>query len=102
MSYEVDASFDMQAWIDDVEGKQSGKAASIADTVRAVEAGNVRYGDIARVVADESACSVVTAKRRIKEAVAGGYLEKDAKGGYTVAKAINSPTQTSLKIAEPY
>jgi hypothetical protein len=102
MTYEVDATFDVKAWLDDVEGKQSGKAAAIADTVRAVEAGNTRYGDIARVVADETGCALVTAKRRIKEAVEGGYLNKDNRCEYTVASSDKATTQAHLKIDEPF
>ena len=89
MSYEVDHEFDVKAWVDDVEGKQSGKAAAIADTLHAVEAGHTRYSDIAKAVADTTACAIVTAKRRIKQAVDGGYLFRDAQGQYSVKK----PTQ---------
>lgn len=100
MTYQVDPSFDLDAWLNDVEGKQRGQVASVADTVRAVNAGNTRYADIAKAVADETACSVATAKRRIREAVDGGYLRKGTNGDYTTAKPL--PTyQTELQIDSP-
>ena len=101
MSYEVDTFFDIDAWLADVEGKRSGKAASIADTVRAVESGKTRYADIVKTVTDEAACSAPTAKRRIKEALEGGYLRKGSDGEYTTAKPIATPTQTDLEINYP-
>lgn len=98
MTYEVDTLFDVDAWLSDVEGKQRGQVASVADTVRAVEAGNIRYADIAKAVVDETACSVATAKRRIKEAVDGGYLRKRTNGNYAPAKPIPVAVQHTLEI----
>lgn len=100
MTYQVDSSFDLDAWLNDVEGKQRGQVASVADTVRAVNAGCTRYADIAKAVADETACSVATAKRRIREAVDGGYLRKRTNGDYTTAKPL-STYQTELQVDSP-
>jgi hypothetical protein len=98
MTYQVDPMFDVDAWLNDVEGKQSNKAASIADVVRAVGTGKNRYSDIAQAVKEDAACSVATAKRRISEAVDKGYLRKRSNGDYVTAKPLTPapPTQTGF------
>lgn len=94
MTYEVDPTFDLDSWLKDVEGKQRGQAASVGDVVRVVNSGKTRYIDITKAVVEETACSPVTAKRRIKEAVDGGYLRKRTNGDYVPAKPIPATTAT--------
>lgn len=96
MHYEIDDSFDVQAWLDDVEGKRNGKASAIADVVQVVGQGVNRYAEIARRVSADTACSVVTAKRRIKEATEGAYILKREDGTYIVNKPIHPDPQLEL------
>ena len=96
MTYQVDPTFNVDAWLNDVEGKQSGKVASIADTVRAVESGQIKYTEIAKGVVNKSGCSLGTAKRRIKDALEGGYLRKRSNGDYVIAKPISGAEQTTM------
>ncbi|WPJ95243.1 AAA family ATPase [Coraliomargarita algicola] len=98
MTYEVDSMFDVDAWLADVEGTQRGQAASVADAVRAVQAGSIRYADIVKAVVDDTACSPATAKRRIKEAVHGGYLRKRTNGDYVTAKPLPTPAAHTVSL----
>lgn len=96
MHYQPDPTFNVQEWLDDVEGKRNGKACSIADVVQAIGQGVNRYAEIARRVADDTACSVVTAKRRIKEATDGAYITKRSDGTYLVNTPIHPDPQTEF------
>ena len=96
MHYELDDTFNVQEWLDDVEGKRNGKASSIGDVVQVVGQGVNRYADIARRVAEDTACSIVTAKRRMKEATERGYITKRPDGSYIVNKPIHPDPELEL------
>jgi hypothetical protein len=88
MLYAVDPTFDPVAWLDDVEGKVSGKSASILDVIHAINAGSRSHGDLCKAVSDATGCSRSTAKRRIQDASEKNYARKDSKGRYALtAKA---------------
>ena len=96
MHYEPDDTFDLKAWLDDVEGKRNGKACSIADVVQVVGLGINRYNEIVRRVAEDAACSAPTVKRRIIEATDGGYITKRSDGTYLVNTPIHPDPQTEF------
>ena len=100
MHYLPDSSFNVQEWLDDVEGKRNGKACSIADVIQAVGQGGKRYSTIVRKVVEDTVCSPATAKRRIKEAADGGYIHKRSDGSYLVNPA--NPTSTQIKLGDPF
>lgn len=91
MTYQPDPTFDVDAWLADVEGVQRGQSASIADAVRAVQAGHTRHGTITQAIIDDTGCARATAARRIKEAVESGYLRKRSSGDYIPAKKLPQP-----------
>ena len=84
MLYDTDASFDLNAWKDDIEGKQSGQTASIKDVIEAIRSGNSTHTDICNHVVDASGCSSRTAKRRVSDSIEKGYVRKRKSGQYTL------------------
>ena len=86
MLYDIDSTFDLNAWKDDVEGKQTGQSASIKDIVEAIQSGNTTHTAICSYVADASGCSSRTVKRRISDSVEKGYVRKGSKGQYHVTE----------------
>jgi AAA domain len=82
MLYDLDPSFDLGAWKDDVDGKTRGQSASIQDVLNAVGAGAVRHKDIVTQVVDATGCSARTAKSRISDALEKSYLRRSKNGDY--------------------
>lgn len=85
--YEVDPSFDVDAWRADVAGKRSERAVAIADVVDAVRELAVHPGDetTTKLVAstlEDTGASIRTIQRQLKTAVAQGYLRPGKKRGY--------------------
>ena len=76
MLYEPDATFDLNAWKDDVEGKASGQSASIKDVINAIDSGNKTYTAICHHVAEATGCSKSTVKRRVQDALEKAYIRK--------------------------
>lgn len=82
MTYDIDPSFNVEAWRDDVSGKKTNQSASIADVFLAVKS-ICRYpGDTAKTselvqsVKDATGASVRTVKTRLADALKLGYLRK--------------------------
>lgn len=99
MLYDIDPCFDLQAWKDDVEGKNSGQSASIQDVIIAINAGETSYSDLCKAICDNSGCSKSTAKRRVQDAMEKNYVRKDSKGRYLLTKkgATICPQETSTQ-----
>jgi hypothetical protein len=86
MSYRVDADFDAESWLDNVEGKNTGQSASIMDVVRAISAGTGNYNQLCKAVCESSGCSRSTAKRRIQDAAEKNYIRRNSDGLYVVTR----------------
>lgn len=99
MLYDLDPTFDLQTWRDDVEGKARGQSASIRDVLDAIRSGAVRYKDIVTNVTDATACAERTAKQRITDALEKGYIRKTRTGDYRILKDPENPVQPAT--AEP-
>lgn len=84
MLYDIDPTFDLQTWRDDVEGKRGGQSASIKDVLDAVGEGAVRHKDIIVKVVEATGCSIRTAKMRISDALKKNYLRKSKSGDYRI------------------
>lgn len=83
--YREDATFDLKAWRDDIEGKRSNKTLTIADVVQMVKDGLFRSGDIVSRCEEEFGVSRRTVHDRLKDAVDKEYLVKgSAHGTYVV------------------
>ena len=82
MLYAPDESFDLNAWKDDVEGKQTGQSASIKDIIEAINAGNKTHNAICHHVMDATGCALKTAKRRLGNALEKDYTRKGSDGQY--------------------
>lgn len=95
MFYDLDTTFDLQSWRDNVEGKTTGQAATIRDVLNAIAAGTVRHKDIVGMLVNETACSERTAKQRITDALEKGYIRKGKTGEYRIAKDPEIPAQPS-------
>ncbi len=89
-TYPVDPSFDLQAWRDNVNGKQTGTLVSRADVVCAVrDAINAASGGttevptsaITAILTQQTGTSAKTVLRRMNEALTGTYLSKGSKRG---------------------
>ncbi len=93
MLYDLDPSFDLQSWRDNVEGKTTGQVATIRDVLDAIAAGTVRHKDIVTALVDATACSERTAKQRITDALEKGYIRKSRTGDYRIAKTAENPAQ---------
>jgi len=81
-TFNIDPSFDLQAWKDDLEGKRSQKACSIADVLGAVAAGKTKRQDIHEAVMGDTGASKATVNRRIDDALDCGRLVKVARGEF--------------------
>jgi hypothetical protein len=97
MLYQVDSTFNLQTWKDDVEGKQRGQSISIQDVIDAVRDGKTRHKEMIECLTESHSCSRATAARRISEALEKGYLRKNSKGEYTTAKP-TTQIQSNLTI----
>ncbi|MDQ8184278.1 AAA family ATPase [Pelagicoccus sp. SDUM812002] len=86
MLYGLDAAFDLQAWKDDLDGKQRGQAVSVRDVTDAIRDGKIRHKDILEYLTDDVGCGRATAARRIAEALEKGYARKTSSGEYCLGK----------------
>lgn len=85
MSYSLDHAFDLDAWRNDVEGKQRNLTCSIADVVTAVREGKHTAGAIVEACKESTGASPRTIKTRLAEAEKEGYLAKcPPRGSYTL------------------
>jgi len=83
--YTEDATFDLQAWRDDIEGVRGGKTLSISDVVEIVRGGVFRTADIATKAVAEFGVSKRTVAVRLGEACTKGYLMRTMPvGSYTL------------------
>lgn len=91
--YEIDTGFDLQNWIDDVEGKRSGGSVTIQDCVEAIKSGKTRAGDIVEYLKQQGGGSARTIARRLGEACKRGYLQGTMpRGSYTLGeKKLDAP-----------
>jgi hypothetical protein len=83
-TYSVDASFDVEAWRNDVAGKRKESAVAIVDVVGAVHELTVSAGDevtTKQVLSflEETGASVRTIQRQLKAAAQQGYLRAGKK-----------------------
>lgn len=75
MTYSVDPSFDLDEWLNDVEGKRTNKkSVTVADIVMAIDSGTNARKDIITILSDKA--SGATIDRRIKDAITQEYIEK--------------------------
>ena len=86
MCYNVDDTFDLNTWKDDIEGKQSGQSATIKDVIQAIQGGSTTHNAICNVIVDGTGCSQRTAKRRLGDALAKDYVRKSSEGRYLVTQ----------------
>lgn len=86
MLYQVDDTFDLNTWKDDVEGKNSGQSASIKDAIQAIQGGSTTHNAICNVIVDGTGCSQRTAKRRLGDALSKDYVRKCSEGRYFVTQ----------------
>jgi hypothetical protein len=83
--YDVDPDFNLEDWINDVEGKRGNKACSIADVVEAVRAGKHKRKEIVEHVNDLTGASESTIRRRIKDACEADKIQPtQPRGCYTL------------------
>lgn len=78
-AYEVDPSFDVDAWRSDVAGKRRDQSVTILDVVEAVKeryspGQDVARGELIKILQTETGGAIRTIQRRIGEAVKAGYL----------------------------
>lgn len=92
MLYAVDPTFDLNAWKDDVEGKNSGQSSSIKNVITAIQERHTTYNAICHAVTDATGCSKSTVKRRVQDALEKDYIRKGSNGHYHL-------TQKSLSIS---
>ncbi len=82
MLYQVDESFDLNAWKDNVDGKSSSQTATIKDVILAIREGSTVFSTICNTVCDTTACSLSTAKRRLKDSIDKQYVRKTDSNTY--------------------
>lgn len=75
MTYHVDPSFDLDEWLNDVEGKRTNKkSVTVADIVMTIDSGTHARKEIITTLSDNA--SGPTIDRRIKDAIKQEYIEK--------------------------
>ena len=83
--YSIDESFDLNDWINDVDGRRSNKTVTITDVVEAIRAGNHKTKDIVASVIDMTGASDRTIRYRISDAVKAGKIQPTLpRGTYTL------------------
>lgn len=102
MLYQIDTGFDTAAWVDDVEGKTTGKSAAILDAIHAINGGAIAYNDLCKAISSNTGCSLSTARRRVQDAMEKNYVRKNTKGEYALtdkARAVlSNQTQEDLPL----
>jgi hypothetical protein len=87
--YSVDGTFDLNDWINDVDGKRSNKAATINDVMEAIRAGNHKTSEITEFVIDITGASLRTVRDRIRDAVKADKIVRIKQGLYELKEDIN-------------
>jgi len=85
MSYSLDPDFDLEAWRNNVEGKRTATAVSIAEVVATVKETYQPGEDVTtKTVFEEfeaTGIALRTVQRKLKDAVKAGYLKNGSKRG---------------------
>ena len=81
-AYNLNPDFSVDDWVSNVTGKHSGKSCTIKDVVTAVRDAHHTTKEIVDAVASITAAGARTIKRRLSDAVEGGYLECTERGRY--------------------
>ncbi len=85
MLYDLDSSFDLNAWKDDVEGKRSNANFSIAEVAESLADGPKKIGEIHADLGGEDAGSRRSLQRILQKAKTEGYF-RTGKDGYKLTK----------------
>jgi len=86
MTYEEDPSFDLDAWMADVEGKRqpSNSKGSIQDVIDGIAAGKSDYKSLVQHLADSKDMASRTCDNWIAKAVKNGFVRKRKNGVYVL------------------
>jgi hypothetical protein len=87
MTYEIDETFDFEAWSSDVEGKrQPGNSkGSVQDVIDGIAEGNKDYKSLVAHLAEVKEMASRTADKWIGKAVKTGYVRKRKNGDYVLS-----------------
>ena len=85
--YSVDESFDLNDWINDVDGKRGNKIATIKDIMEAIRAGNHKTKDLVAYVEEATTAKDRSIRNRIKEAVKADKIVQIEQGYYDLKEA---------------
>ena len=85
MLYDLDTSFDLNAWKDDVEGKRTNANFSISEVAQAIEAGGTKVAEIHATLGGKDAGSRRSLERILGKGKVEGYF-RTGKGGYKVTE----------------
>ena len=86
MTYDVDPSFDLEAWMNDVEGKRQPRNAkgTVMDVVDAVDGGAVEFKTLKKALMEGLEMAGRTAEKWIEKALETGAVRKRKNGTYVV------------------
>ena len=85
MLYDIDTTFDLNAWKDDVEGKRSNANFSIAEVAETLAGGPKKIGQIHTDLGGEGIGSHRSLKRILQKGKTEGYF-RSGKDGYKLTK----------------
>ena len=85
MLYDIDATFDLNAWKDDVEGKRSNANFTIAEVAQSLAEGPKKIGQLHTDLGGEDAGSKRSLQRILLKAKTEGYF-RTGKEGYKLTK----------------